>query len=169
MWSLTKTLFELLTFWFVVLIAIPIGISILEVALGVQRFPGFPVLSALVLVVFSLLGLWSALALAIAGRGTLLAVDGPTQLVTSGPYAYVRNPFTIALVGQATAIVLALGSYPVMIYFIALIAWIYFYARPREERRLRERFGERWTDYERQVRAYRPRLTPYVEKGEKGV
>jgi protein-S-isoprenylcysteine O-methyltransferase Ste14 len=160
-WNVTKTLLEILVFWFVVLIALPIAISIVEVELAVQRFPGFPVLSATLLGLFSLLGIWAALTIAIAGRGTPLPLDEARRLVTSGPYAYVRNPMAIAIAGQGAAIVLALGSIPVMLYFLILIAWMYFYSRPREERHLRERFGQRWTDYRKHVRAYRPRLTPY--------
>jgi protein-S-isoprenylcysteine O-methyltransferase Ste14 len=160
-WNVTKTLVEILTCWFVVLIALPIGISIVEVELAVQRFPSFPVLAATLLALFSLLGIWAALTIAIAGRGTPLPLDEARRLVTSGPYAYVRNPLTIAIAGQGAAMVLALGSVPVMMYFVLLIAWMYFYSRPREERHLRERFGERWNAYEKQVRAYRPRLTPY--------
>jgi protein-S-isoprenylcysteine O-methyltransferase Ste14 len=160
-WNVTKTLLEILVFWFVVLIALPIAISIVEVELAVQRFPGFPALSATLLGLFSLLGIWAALTIAIAGRGTPLPLDEARRLVTSGPYAYVRNPMAIAIAGQGAAIVLALGSIPVMLYFLILIAWMYFYSRPREERHLRERFGQRWTDYRKHVRAYRPRLTPY--------
>ena len=160
-WNVTKTLFEVLAFWFVFLFALPIGISVVEVQLAIQRFPGYPVLAALMLLFCSIIGLWAALTIAIRGRGTPLPVDEARRLVTSGPYAYVRNPLTIAMMGQGTAIVLALGSIPVMIYMAALGAWFYFYARPREERHLKERYGEDWTTYAREVHAYRPRLTPY--------
>ena len=160
-WNVTKTLVEIAAFWFVFLIALPIGISVIEVELAIQRFPGYPVIAALMLGFFSLLGLWAALTMAIKGRGTPLPVDEARQLVVTGPYAYVRHPFAISLMGQGTAIVLALGSYPVMIYMLAFGAWMYFYSRPREEQHLKERYGKEWTAYMREVRAYRPRLSPY--------
>jgi protein-S-isoprenylcysteine O-methyltransferase Ste14 len=147
--------------WFVMLIVLPIAISIVEVKLGVQRFPGFPVLSATLLGLFSLLGLWAALAIAIAGRGTPFRWDEARRLVYAGPYAYMRNPFWIAMIGQGAAIVLALGSYPVAIYVLALFLWMHFYARPREERHLNDRYGVQWMQYKQHVRAYVPRLTAY--------
>lgn len=162
-----KTLLEMAVFWFVFLIALPIAISVVEVELAVQRFPGYPVLAALLLAFFSVVGLWAALTIAINGQGTPLPLDEARRLVVTGPYAYVRNPIAIAAMGQGTAIVLALGSYPVMIYIFAFGLWLYFYSRPREERHLHERYGERWVDYTRAVRAYRPRLTPY-EAGRAG-
>jgi protein-S-isoprenylcysteine O-methyltransferase Ste14 len=162
-WNVTKTLVEIIALWFVFLIALPMVISIVEVKLAMQRFPGYPVLAAIMLAVFTLLGLWAALTLAIAGRGTPLPVDEVRTLVIAGPYAYVRHPIAIAAMGQGTAMVLTLGSYPVMIYVLAVAVWFYFVGMRKEERHLRQRFGERWKDYERQVRAFRPRLTPYRE------
>ena len=159
--NVTKTLVETLAFWFVFLIALPNAISVVDVELAMQRFPGYPVLAALMLAFFSVLGLWAALTIAISGRGTPLPMDEARQLVVKGPYAHVRQPLAIALMGQGTAIVLALGSYPVMVYMAAFGMWLYFYARPREERHLNERYGKEWKEYVREVSAYRPRLTPY--------
>jgi protein-S-isoprenylcysteine O-methyltransferase Ste14 len=167
-WNVTKTLLEVAVFWFVFLIALPIGISVIEVELAIQRFPGYPVIAAVILGGFSLTGLWAALTMAISGRGTPLPMDEARNLVVTGPYAYVRHPLAISLMGQGTAIVLALGSYPVMVYMAAFGAWMYFYARPREERHLKERYGKQWSEYVREVRAYRPRLTPYRAGGADG-
>jgi protein-S-isoprenylcysteine O-methyltransferase Ste14 len=162
-WNVTKTLLEILAFWYIFLIALPIGISVIEVELAMQRFPGYPVLAAILLGLFSLLGMWAALTLAVAGRGTPLRVDEARRLVVTGPYAYVRNPLAISALGQGTAIVLALGSYPVMAYVFAAGLWVYYYSRPREERHLKQRYGNRWMAYQREVRAFRPRLRPYTE------
>jgi protein-S-isoprenylcysteine O-methyltransferase Ste14 len=163
-WNVTKTVLEILAFWFIFLIALPIGISVIEVQLAIQRFPGYPVIASILLGLFSLLGIWAALTLAVAGRGTPVPMDEARRLVTTGPYAYVRNPLAISALGQGTAIVLALGSYPVMAYVFAAGLWVYYYSRPREERHLKERYGSRWMEYQRQVRAFRPRLRPYAEE-----
>jgi protein-S-isoprenylcysteine O-methyltransferase Ste14 len=160
-WNVTKTLAEILTLWFVFLIAVPIGISVIEVELAIQRFPGFTIIGASGLLVFSLFGLWAALTLAVAGRGTPLPVDEARRLVVTGPYAFVRNPLVIAAIGQGTAIGLAFGSVPVLLYVVAGTVWWYFFVRRREEAHLRETFGKRWLDYSRAVRAIRPRLKPY--------
>jgi protein-S-isoprenylcysteine O-methyltransferase Ste14 len=160
-WNVTKTLIEIVAFWFVFLIALPITISVVEVKLAMQRFPGYPVFAAILLGLFSVLGLWAALTLAISGRGTPLPIDEPTQLVVTGPYAYVRNPLAISMLGQGTALVLALGSYPVMAYVCAAGVWVYFFDRPREERHLEERYGQHWLEYQAAVRGFRPRFPPY--------
>lgn len=160
-WNVTKTLLEIVFFWFVFLIALPIGISVIEVELAIQRFPGFPLTAALTLGGFTLLGLWAALTLAIEGRGTLLPMDEARRLVVTGPYAFVRNPLMISAVGQGTAIGLAFGSVPVLLYVAIAAAWGYFFARPREEAHLHDHFGKRWLDYRNAVRAFRPRLKPY--------
>jgi protein-S-isoprenylcysteine O-methyltransferase Ste14 len=160
-WNVTKTLLGIVFLWFVFLIALPIGISVIEVALAIQRFPGFQLTAAMALGGFSLLGIWAALTLAIEGRGTPLPVDETRRLVVTGPYAYVRNPLIISAVGQGTAIGLAFGSVPVLIYVAAGAAWWYFHARPREEAHLNDLFGKRWMDYRNTVRAFRPTLKPY--------
>lgn len=160
-WNVTKTLVGIVVLWFVFLLALPIGISIIEVELAIQRFPGFPVIAAIGLGVFSLLGIWAALTLAIEGRGTPLPIDEARRLALTGPYAYVRNPLIIAALGQGTAIGLAFGSVPVLVYVALGAVWWYFYAMPREEAHLEKRFGKRWLDYKQHVRAFRPRATPY--------
>jgi protein-S-isoprenylcysteine O-methyltransferase Ste14 len=160
-WNVTKTLVEIAFLWFVLLIGLPIAISIVEVELAFQRFPGYPTIAAAGLAFFALLGIWAAVSLAIEGRGTPLAVDEARRLVVTGPYAYVRNPLAISLVGQGVAIGVAFGSLPVLIYVAIVATWIYYSVRPREERHLQERFGKAWSEYQKHVRAFRPRLTAY--------
>lgn len=160
-WNVTKTLLGIVFLWLVFIIALPIGISIVEVELAIQRFPGFPLTAAIALGGFALLGLWAALALAIEGRGTPLPVDEARRLVVGGPYAFVRNPLIISALGQGTAIGLAFGSIPVLIYVAVCAVWWYYYARPREEAHMKDRFGNRWLDYAANVRAFRPRLKGY--------
>jgi protein-S-isoprenylcysteine O-methyltransferase Ste14 len=160
-WNVFKTLLEILFLWFVFLIALPIGISIIEVELAIQRFPGQPLPAVPALALFTLLGLWAALTLAIAGRGTPLPVDEARRLVVRGPYAYVRNPLVISALGQGAAIAVALGSIPVSIYITLLAVWWYYWARPIEEEHLKERYGKAWEQYAGAVRAFRPRRRPF--------
>ncbi|MFZ5876636.1 MAG: methyltransferase family protein [Nitrospirota bacterium] len=90
------------------------------------------------------------------------------RVVTSGPYAYVKNP-------------LYLGTFLIMVGFCAmafnlillavgLVVFVAYYApfkQRRESDRLRERFGEAWDRYDRAVPGYVPRPTPYPDREEK--
>jgi protein-S-isoprenylcysteine O-methyltransferase Ste14 len=120
-----------------------------------------PLLAGLLLLIFTVLSTWSALTLAIVGKGTPLPFDPPRQLVTTGPYAYLRHPLVAATAGQIVGLGIALGSVPVLAYATTITAIWYFFIRPREERSLEERFGQQVRDYRRAVRGFRPRVTPY--------
>jgi protein-S-isoprenylcysteine O-methyltransferase Ste14 len=140
----------------VFLFAIPIGISIVEIELGIQRFPSKPLLAGPLLVVSTLLVLWAALTLAVKGAGTPLPIDPPREFVVTGPYAYLRHPFVAGLTAQIVALGIALGSVPVIAYAAVAMAVWYYGVRPREERRLDERFGSQVQEYRRRVRGFRP-------------
>jgi protein-S-isoprenylcysteine O-methyltransferase Ste14 len=163
-WNIAKTLGFLLLFWFMFLFVVPIALSTVEIELGIQRFPPLLRSAGIALVVFGVLGIWAAITLAVVGQGTPAPFDTPRRLVTSGPYAYVRNPLVIAAIGLGVAIGVVLGSVPVLAYItLSLLIW-YAVVRPAEERDLARRFGESWSDYAQSVRAFRPRLTPYRPK-----
>jgi protein-S-isoprenylcysteine O-methyltransferase Ste14 len=134
----------------------PIGISIVEIELGIQRFPSQPLLAVPLLIASTILVIWSAIILAVKGGGTPLPVDPTRELVVSGPYAYVRHPFVTGVTGQVVALGIALGSVPVIAYAAVLFVVWYYGIRPREERRLAERFGAAADEYRRRVRGFRP-------------
>jgi protein-S-isoprenylcysteine O-methyltransferase Ste14 len=160
-WNIVKTLAALLTAWFVFLFLIPLGISIVEVGLGIQRFPPQYLAAAALLALSTLAAVWAALTIAVAGGGTPVPFDGARALVTTGPYAYLRYPLAVAGTGQVVALGLAFGSVPVLVYAtLALVVW-YYWMRPATERALAARFGASWRDYAGAVRGFRPRLTPY--------
>jgi protein-S-isoprenylcysteine O-methyltransferase Ste14 len=160
-WNLAKTLGYLLPIWFLVLFVVPIAISVVEIELGIQRFPPQPFLAGLGLIVFSALGAWAAVTLAILGEGTPAPFDTARKLVIRGPYAFMRHPIVVATIGLGISIGLALGSVPVLVYFaISFLVW-YLFVRRAEERDLANRFGDEWNRYAQNVRAFRPRLTPY--------
>ena len=161
MGNVIKTLIFLVLFWFLFLLALPIAVSIVEIEVGIQRFPPQLAVASLLLGVFTLLSLWAALYLAVAGRGTPAAFAPPREFVINGPYAYVRHPFVIASIGQGVGIGIAMGSIPVMFYVAALTTVYYFLVRPSEERTLEQRHGDAARAYSRNVRGFRPRLTPY--------
>jgi protein-S-isoprenylcysteine O-methyltransferase Ste14 len=93
------------------------------------------------------------------------------KLVTSGPYAYVRNPlylgnfitalgFTVAFTGKNSMLgrcALALGA-------LGTMAGLYAAIVPHEEEYLRERFGDEFDRYCERV----PRILPHVEPAPDG-
>jgi protein-S-isoprenylcysteine O-methyltransferase Ste14 len=151
-----KTTLVLFAIWSLFLFAIPMGISIVEIDLGIQRFPSKPMLAVPLLILSTLLVIWSAMTLAIAGAGTPLPIDPPRHFVTSGPYRFVRHPFVAGITAQIVALGIALGSVPVLAYAVVAMAVWYYGIRPAEERTLDERFGAQVKQYRRRVRGFRP-------------
>ena len=95
------------------------------------------------------------------GKGTPLPYDPPLRLVTSGPYAYVRNPMQVSAVLLLLGWGILLGSPWVAaaglmahIYSIGLAGW-------DETESMRHRFGTAWSRYRNSVRAWIPRWRPW--------
>ena len=55
-------------------------------------------------VVFSSIGVWSAVVMSRIGKGTPLPLDHASDLVVVGPYKYVRNPMAVSGIGQGLAV-----------------------------------------------------------------
>ena len=134
--------------------------------LGAPMVPGYPILSAAIVIVSIALAWTSAgmMIWAIRTLGRQWAVSARLveghELVTTGPYQFVRNPIYSGLfgLGMATAGVL---SRPWTIAVGAPLFLIGTLVRVRaEERLLRERFGARYDDFASRVPALLPRLKP---------
>jgi protein-S-isoprenylcysteine O-methyltransferase Ste14 len=119
--------------------------------------------------------IWVGLPFVIAG-GSIRAWSAgyllkTAELATAGPYAFSRNPLYLGrlllltgfgimarLPGQAHLVLLALGYAVFFLYYL-----------PRKEKvegdRLRERHGEAYRRYEKEVPALFPRRTPYAGGG----
>lgn len=112
-----------------------------------------------VLALVCLPGLAAAREFAVAGNGTPLPYDPPTLLVTSGPYAYVRNPMqlTIALV----YLVLGILQPPLLLGALVALAYGAGFASWHEGGQLRAVFGSDWETYRAGVRAWLPRWRPW--------
>lgn len=80
------------------------------------------------------------------------------ELITGGPYRYVRHPFYVAAVGACLAATLAIAN-----WFIAAtctMSMALLVARtPIEERHLARRFGERYVRYQKHTGRFWPRAT----------
>lgn len=108
------------------------------------------------------LGVRAATEFAHRGLGTPIPYDPPKQLVSSGPYSFVRNPMQLSIV-----LIFSLGSLYSMDAWLAgaaVVAWAYGVglAEWHENVELSRRFGDQWTQYRRQVRCWIPRWKPHV-------
>ena len=105
----------------------------------------------------ALLTLWSVRTL---GKQWALAarlVEGH-ELVTSGPYQYVRNPIYSGMLGMLVATGIAV-SRPWGLLLGVLFFWVGTVVRVRaEERLLRDAFGQTWIEWSRRTAALVPGL-----------
>ncbi len=92
----------------------------------------------------------------LAGLPELAPDRNPQGLVRSGLYAHVRHPrylqFLLALLAYSLV-----GNYPAL--YVAWLLWIpgIYVATALEERELRDRFGEQYERYSRDVPRFIPR------------
>ena len=153
-----RTTLQLVVFWGVFLIVLPAIINSFEERWNLSvKFPILVVVAGFALLaLFSVLGVWSARAIANFGSGTPLPSAMANHLVARGPYAFVRNPMAIAGIGQGVAIGLFIGSWLVIVYAIAgSLLWNWL-IRPHEEADLRKRFGAEYDEYAQNVSCWLP-------------
>lgn len=81
----------------------------------------------------------------------------PERLVTSGPYAYTRNPMYIGHLIFLSGMALTFRSW--LALALAVMTAIFLHARIlRDERRLSQQFGDRFDAYYRNVKRWMPGL-----------
>ena len=155
---LMHTTIQIVVFWGVFLVIIPVIINAFEDRWNLAyKFPILIVVVGFALLAFSsVIGVWSARAIANFGSGTPLPSQMAHHLVARGPYAFVRNPMAIAGVVQGMAMGLLIGSWLVVVYaLIGSLLWNWL-IRPHEESDLIERFGDEYRDYAKRVRCWWP-------------
>jgi len=81
----------------------------------------------------------------------------PERLVTTGPFAYSRNPMYLGHVIFLLGLALSLQSVLAALITVATAVWFHFRVQ-RDERRLNERFGQPYLDYTARVRRWVPGL-----------
>lgn len=155
-WNLTKTFIQTAMFWLLFLGLIPAGILAFEKMIGLDGFIRMEWIGAALLIVFSLIGIYSGYTMSWIGKGTPLPIDCPNQLVIEGPYKVIRNPMAFAGIGQGVCVGLIFGSYMIIIYaLVGAILW-HMIVRPVEEKDLEHRFGKRYLDYRKEVKCWIP-------------
>ncbi len=78
------------------------------------------------------------------------------RLVQTGPFALVRNPIYVALLGMICALAIALGHAVNLVLAIPLYLIGTLMRVSIEERLLREMFGQAFDDYARRVKRFIP-------------
>lgn len=144
--------------------------TLIDRALGWDPILGTPlaqVLGAASLLIGLFWVTWSYSYLVFFGEGLPLEWFGfallPTRmLVTTGPYAYARNPALIGLLfmGLGVAFVAHSLAGVLLAPVIGILAAVYLVVF--EEKGLAKRFGDEYQEYRRNVPLLIPRLTPYV-------
>ncbi|HEY7402667.1 MAG TPA: isoprenylcysteine carboxylmethyltransferase family protein [Candidatus Angelobacter sp.] len=120
------------------------------------RLPLWLRVGGLVLAATGLLLLWRGhRALGKNFRPTLEASSGQ-ELVTTGPYRYVRHPLYLAFLLMLTSTGLLSSNWFIGVVGVLLIASITVVRIPREEMLLDQHFGERYREYRRHTRALLP-------------
>ncbi|MDO8586147.1 MAG: isoprenylcysteine carboxylmethyltransferase family protein [Armatimonadota bacterium] len=110
---------------------------------------------------------WSYSYLVFVGKGSPveafgIALEPTQQLVTFGPYAYLRHPMIFGLIWLFLGVALYIRSLGaiILVPVIAFLAWAHL--RIWEEFGLEQRFGEEYVRYRNHVRALIPHLAPYI-------
>jgi len=95
------------------------------------------------------------------GRGTPVPFDPPARLVTSGIYAYIRNPMQLSAVLLLVLLGLVLAN--LWIAAAGIVAHLYSagLAGWDEDEDLKRRFGDDWIEYTKHVPRWIPRMRPW--------
>ena len=125
----------------------------MHIELGWLRWVGGTIaLSALTLYTLT------AILLCSKGNGPFAEFDPPTQLVTTGPYRYVRNPISSCVLVMLLGEAIAFSSTGVfMMVFVSMVI-AQTQAVAIEEPLLLKRFGEQYTEYKSRVPRWLPRF-----------
>jgi len=127
-------------------------------------------LSWLVRLVFSLLGagiffcslglyLWGLRTLGMnfnAASGFGVRLQQAHQLISRGPYAYIRHPMYLAVILAAWGGLLLYRTWTMLLFDLIMLGLIY--RAHKEEEALAQAFGEEWVAYKRCVPGWIPRL-----------
>ena len=120
------------------------------------------IVAGLVLLAIGLTLFWFTVSqFARRGKGTLAPWDPPRVLVVEGVYRYVRNPMISGLLFVLLAEALLTGSLPVLVWFGLFFVANLVYLPLFEEPGLKERFGDRYLTYQKNVPRWIPRATPW--------
>jgi protein-S-isoprenylcysteine O-methyltransferase Ste14 len=132
----------------------------LDAAIGVQiPLPGpWHAIIGVVLIIPGSIGeVWAFIAFRLA-HGTPVPFNPPPTLVTTGPFAYVRNPMIIGIALQLTGAGLWLRSWSIVLLLVPAFCLFFGWAlRAIEEPELERRLGDEYRAYKARVPMFIPR------------
>lgn len=81
-------------------------------------------------------------------------IEKPSQVISTGPYAFSRNPMYLAWALMYAGISVWSNNMWMVVFFPVALLITHFYDIPKEEKYLREQFGEAYEQYAGRVRRY---------------
>ena len=143
---------------------------ILRVSGNIRWFCGktFPESMFVVAVAFFLacvgvsISIWTVMLFYNRGNGTPAPWAPPKQLIVIGPYAYVRNPMFLSAFAILLAETLLFGSIGILIWAGVLWGLTALYITLIEEPDIKNRFGDEYVEYSKNVTRWIPRTTPWL-------
>lgn len=132
-----------------------------------DRLLGLPPINAspTVLLITALVGLaglglalWTITMQWAIGKGTPAPMMPTQQLITSGPFALVRNPMSLGTILAYLALAIFAGSISAIFLIIVIGFILLSYMKRYEEEQLLHRFGEPYRSYRDRVPFLIPRI-----------
>ena len=115
-------------------------------------------LSVLLLVPACLIMVWPVMQF-FRARGTPVPLNPPKKLITTGLYAYIRNPMILGLLLLLLGLGILFGSLSLILIFTPLfIVPNILYLRAVEEKEMEKKFGQEYLEYKKKVPMSIPRL-----------
>jgi protein-S-isoprenylcysteine O-methyltransferase Ste14 len=103
---------------------------------------------------------WPAIAFFLT-RGTPVPFTPPPKLITSGLYAYIRNPMLLGMFIFLFGLGVLFGSLSLIFIFTPLFIVInVFYIKAIEEKEMEKKFGKEYREYKKSV----PMFFPWFKK-----
>ena len=112
-----------------------------------------PVLGGVLVVLGFSFMMWARILF--TSQNTTLFVGRPSsQLVCDGPFRFSRNPMYVGVLVFLVGLALWVGTWPFYMTVPVTFLFLNVFHIPREERMLRELFGERYLAYSKRVRRW---------------
>jgi protein-S-isoprenylcysteine O-methyltransferase Ste14 len=135
--------------------------SALVIVLALRWFWPMPIFAYSVALTSGLALIAFAVAIAIWGRRTMHAAGTnisplrpATDVVTTGPFRFSRNPLYLALTLLYLGLTLAFNTWWGIVVLVPLLIFLHYGVVLREEQYLEHKFGETYRQYRSAVRRY---------------
>ncbi len=123
------------------------------------------IVGSVLIITGELIRIWGV---GVAGGATRTRNVGAQSLVTSGPFAYVRNPLYLGnFILAAGVVIFANSLFPyLLVAYIILFVCQYSMIVSLEEKTLERLFGDKYLRYKGMVPRFIPRFRPYDQQSE---